>query len=204
MIAVINNGMGNLRSVVNAFEAVGASAFIAEQPQDLERADKIVLPGVGAFGDGMRNLREAGWIDALKSEVKEKGKLFLGVCVGMQLLAAIGTEHGEHEGLNFVAGKSVVIDTNGDAKLRVPHIGWNDVEFKPDSRLFAGMKSPQAFYFVHSFVLAPDDENLISGVCNHGADFAASVEDGNVFAVQFHPEKSHKAGLALLKNFADL
>jgi glutamine amidotransferase len=204
MIAVINYGMGNLRSVINAFEAIGVRAFVANHPQELEEAEKIVLPGVGAFGDGMQNLREAGWVEALNYEVRRNGKLFLGICLGMQLLAAIGTEHGEHEGLNFVAGKSILIDTDGNENLRIPHIGWNDVAFAPDSRLYAGMKTPQAFYFVHSFVLAPENNSLISGVCNHGADFAASVEDGNVLAVQFHPEKSHKAGIALLKNFADL
>lgn len=204
MIAIINYRMGNLRSVKNALEMNNAEAFIANRPEDLGNADKIILPGVGAFADGMVNLQSAGWTDALNMEVKEKGKLFLGICLGMQLLATFGTEHGKNEGLNFVAGKSDLIKSNGNEFLRIPHIGWNDVEFKPDSRLFAGMKSPQAFYFVHSFVLEPENRNLITGICNYGDDFVAGIETENIFAVQFHPEKSHKSGLTLLKNFAEL
>jgi glutamine amidotransferase len=204
MIAIINYGMGNLRSVKNALEAVGGEAFVAENPQELERGDKIILPGVGAFGDGMTNLRSAGWVEKLNEEVGGKGKVFFGICLGMQLLASIGTEHGDTEGLSFVKGKSIRMETNGDQSLRIPHIGWNDVEITPESRLFAGMKNPQAFYFVHSYVLDADDKQLVTSVCNHGMNFAASVERENIFGVQFHPEKSHKAGLAVLRNFVNL
>lgn len=203
MIGVINYGMGNLRSVVNAFTAVGAPVEIVHAPEDLRRTTHIVLPGVGSFGDGMSNLRSAGWVEALDEEVRRRGKPFLGICLGMQLLAGLGTEHGRFEGLGWIAGSALRLST-GEPPLRLPHIGWNDVRFVGRSRLYRGLGTTQAFYFVHSYALYPDDAAVVSGVCDYGTDFAASVEIGNIFATQFHPEKSHKAGLAVLRNFAEL
>lgn len=199
MIAVINYGMGNLSSVVNAFTALGHPVTTARGPDELRHADRIVLPGVGAFGDGMRNLRERGWVEAMETEVRQKGKPFLGICLGLQLLGAVGTEHGRHEGLGWLAG---TVERLEPAGLRVPHIGWNDVTFPAESRLFAGLDGAQAFYFVHSYALRPDDAGVVCGTCDYGGPFVAAVEVGNIQATQFHPEKSHKAGLAVLDNFA--
>jgi len=204
MIAVINYGMGNLRSVCNALGVVGGEPFVARHPGDLDKAEKIILPGVGAFGDGMTNLRSDGWIDSLQYHVVDKGKMFLGICLGMQLLATVGLEHGENAGLNFVSGKTVKMSRSDDATVRIPHIGWNDVEPVRPSRLFGGLEGPQTCYFVHSYVLDPSDETVVTGICDHGSNFVASVEYNNLFGVQFHPEKSQKAGLRILKNFVDV
>ena len=200
MIAIIDYGMGNLRSVFNAFQMLGIEAGIADGPAGLREASGVVLPGVGAFGDGMRNLRERGFVEELEKQVVAGGKPFLGLCLGLQLLGTRGFEHGENAGLGWIPG---VVDrlVVGDA-LRVPHIGWNDTRFlKPDA-LFDGLGAAAAFYFVHSFVLVPDDPAVVSGVCDYGADFVASVRRDNICATQFHPEKSHKAGLAVLRNWA--
>jgi glutamine amidotransferase len=205
VLTVIDYGMGNLRSVMNAFASLGQPAFIAREPEDLKRAEMIVLPGVGAFGDGMRNLRAGGWVQALEEEVREKGKPFLGLCVGMQVLATTGTEHGTHEGLGWVRGVSRRIPCDSDSSLRVPHIGWNDVRFLKKQGLYSGFKEEaQSFYFVHSYVLEPEDPSVISGLCTYGGEFAASLEVDNIYATQYHPEKSHRAGLGVLKTFVEL
>ena len=198
-IGIINYGMGNLRSVRNAFHAVGGHAEVAEKPQDLAQADAVALPGVGAFGDGMANLRAQGWVEALEEQVRQKGKPFIGLCLGQQLLAATGTEHGTHAGLGWIPGS--VDRLTPAAGLRIPHIGWNDVRFSAGSRMYAGLGEARNFYFVHSFVLKPDDASLVNGQCEHGQPFAASIERGNIWATQYHPEKSQHAGLTVLKNF---
>ena len=199
-ILIIDYGMGNLRSVANAFAAVGAPAEVTRDPEQLREADRIVLPGVGAFADGMRNLREGGWVPVLEEEVLDKGKPFLGLCVGLQLLATKGTEHGDSDGLGWIAGVVERIPTNGG--LRVPHIGWNDVRLARRDGLYAGLDETASFYFVHSYVLRPEDPDVVSGVCEYGDAFAASIELRNIHATQYHPEKSHRAGLAVLRNFA--
>jgi glutamine amidotransferase len=199
-LLIVDYGMGNLRSVANAFAAAGCEATISRDPADLRRARRIVLPGVGAFGDGMANLRTAGWIDALDAAVRGKGTPFIGLCLGMQLLAATGTEHGHHEGLGWIPG-AVVRLPSGDPSIRIPHIGWNDVRLTKRDGLFAGLGDGATFYFVHSYAFDVRDGALVSGVCTHGVDFAASLEAGNVFATQFHPEKSQRAGLQVLRNF---
>jgi glutamine amidotransferase len=199
-LLIIDYGMGNLRSVANAFAVLGCEALISNQPEDLRRVDRIVLPGVGAFGDGMDNLQAAGWLKPLEEEVRHKGKPFLGLCLGMHLLASTGTEHGTHTGLNWIPGNVKRIETDAPS-IRVPHIGWNDVYFTQKSGLYADLGDSQTFYFVHSYILSPQDDTVVSGICNYGVDFAASVEMDNIFATQFHPEKSHKAGLSVLKNF---
>lgn len=199
-VLIVDYGMGNLRSVVNAFAAIGCEAVVSNDPADTSGAQRIVLPGVGAFGDAMNNLRATGWLDALEENVRSKGKPFLGLCLGMQLLATIGTEHGTHAGLGWVSG-AVERITNDDSSVRIPHIGWNDVEFTQINGLYSGLGKAQTFYFVHSYVLKPVESTVISGICNYGSSFAASIEIDNIFATQFHPEKSQKAGLAVLKNF---
>lgn len=200
MIAIIDYGMGNLRSVFNAFQALGVPAGIVDGPAGLREATGVVLPGVGAFGDGMRNLGERGFIEELEKQVVAGGKPFLGLCLGLQLLGTKGTEHGDHAGLGWIPG--VVDRLSVPDALRVPHMGWNDVRFVQPDPLFSELGETAAFYFVHSFALVPDDPAVISGVCDYGVEFVASVRRDNICATQFHPEKSHKAGLVLLRNWA--
>ncbi len=199
MIAIIDYGMGNLRSVFNAFQSIGADVRIAAVPADLHAAHAVVLPGVGAFGDGMRNLHERGFVEELERQVLRGGKPFLGLCLGLQLLGSKGFEHGEHEGLGWIPGQ---VDRLPSAPLRIPHIGWNDVRFTKKDGLFTGLGEMQAFYFVHSYALVPEDSSVISGVCDYGIEFCAAIERDNLHATQFHPEKSHKAGLAVLTNWS--
>jgi glutamine amidotransferase len=202
-VAIIDYGMGNLRSVANAFAALNYPAVIIKKPEELYQASHIILPGVGAFGDGMQNLMSAGWIKVLEEEVIEKGKPFLGICLGMQLLATAGTEHGFYKGLNWIPGTVNRLDSN-DLSIRVPHIGWNDVRFSKKDCLYSGLGDSQVFYFVHSYVFQPEDISAISGVAYHGVEFVSSIEMGNIYATQFHPEKSQKMGMEVLKNFIKL
>lgn len=199
MIVVIDYGMGNTGSVLNALRFLGASARLSRAPEDLAAATHLILPGVGAFQDGMRNLREYGLIPALKKEVLSKRKPLLGICLGLQLLAERGEEGGPCDGLGFVKGtvRRLRVDT---ARFRLPHIGWNDVVALKDTRLFAGIASP-VFYFVHSYVLGPTDESVVAATCLYGERFTAAIEQENIFGTQFHPEKSQTSGLAALKNF---
>lgn len=202
-IAIIDYAMGNLRSVANAFKALGNPADVVAASEGLAGADGIVLPGVGAFGDGMQNLRDRGFVSALDEAVTRDGTPFLGLCLGMQLLARSGSEHGSHAGLGWLPG-SVSRLTPNDPALRVPHIGWNDVRFTSTNGLYAGLGESQAFYFAHSYVFEADDASIVTGVCEYGFEFVASVEEGNVFGTQFHPEKSQRAGLAVLQRFLDV
>ncbi len=198
---IIDYGMGNLRSVRNAFEFIGADVVIVERGEDLAEVGAVVLPGVGAFGRGMEGLRSRGFVEALERHVRQDGKPMLGICLGMQLFAKTGLELGEHEGLGWV---DAVVERLPSAEgLRIPHIGWNDVH--GEGPLFAGMGHPSAFYFVHSFHVAPaHDGPFVSGRTEHGARFVSAVSMGNVHGVQFHPEKSHRCGIQLLRNFVAL
>lgn len=202
-LVIIDYGMGNLRSVSNAFGALGCLVNVSNRPADLKTAERIVLPGVGAFGDGVRNLKTLGWIDALEEEVRHKGKPFLGLCLGMQLLATTGTEHGLHQGLNWIRGIVERISSD-DPAIRVPHIGWNDVSFTKKEGLYAGLGTSCVFYFVHSYVLRPQDPDVTSGICSYGVEFVASIETGNIWATQYHPEKSQRGGLKVLQNFLNM
>lgn len=201
-ITIVNYGMGNLRSVINAFEVLGGGVRVIDNPADLADAHRIVLPGVGAFGDGMANLRSRGWVPALEEEVRGKGKPFLGLCLGMQLLASQGTEHGTHDGLGWIAGKVDRLRPSV-AHCRVPHIGWNEVRVAKADGLYRGLPERPVFYFVHSYAFVPEDDAVVSGWAEHGGEFAASLERGNIMATQYHPEKSQKHGLALLRNFME-
>ncbi|MFH1841399.1 MAG: imidazole glycerol phosphate synthase subunit HisH [Candidatus Nealsonbacteria bacterium] len=206
MIAIVNYRMGNLQSVLNAFEAVGAKAVVVDKPELLSDAKAVVLPGVGAFCEGMENLRKLNFIDSLKKEVLEKKKPFLGICLGMQLIAQKSFEGRECEGLGWM-DFTVEKITPKDSSLRIPHMGWNDLEIKNnDSLLFKGIKAPAVVYFIHSYHLVPNSgaESYISSVACYGGAVTASVEKDNVFGVQFHPEKSQNTGLILLKNFINL
>ena len=162
-----------------------------------------MLPGVGAFGDGIENLRRGGWIEALEAEVRVREKPLLGICLGTQLLAATGTEHGRWSGLGWIDATVTRLAAVGE-KLRVPHMGWNDVQVVGHPKLLTGLGERPCFYFVHSYAVVPEDRGVISGLCEYGTEFAACIESENIFGVQFHPEKSHKVGLSLLKNFLEV
>ena len=200
-IGIIDYGMGNLTSVRNAFLALDSHVVVLDQPDRLPEVSHIVLPGVGAFGDGMKNLRERGWVPAMEREAIQNKKPFLGICLGLQLLARRGTEHGENTGLGWIPGDVVRLPDHGGS-LRVPHIGWNDVTPVHKNSVYRdGFDQLGIFYFVHSFHFVPDDPAVVDGWCEYGTRFAASISLNNIWAVQFHPEKSQTAGLQVLRNF---
>ena len=198
MIAIIDYGMGNLRSVQKAFEYIGQSAKITDKTADLVDASHIVLPGVGAFNDAMSALRASGIVDTLKSEIA-KGKPFLGICLGMQMLFDKSYEDGEYEGLGLIRGEVVRFDTT----LKVPHIGWNELQLKKRTPLFDGVDDMN-FYFVHSYHASGCNKEDVETTCVYDYEFVASVNKDNVFGAQFHPEKSGDTGLKLLSNFAKI
>ncbi|MGB4592161.1 MAG: imidazole glycerol phosphate synthase subunit HisH [Coriobacteriia bacterium] len=198
MIAIIDYKMGNLRSVQKGFEHAGVTeVVVTDDAAIVGAADGIVLPGVGAFRDASANLNASGLWDLVIERVAD-GTPFLGICLGMQLLATVGLEDGDWEGLGIVPGTCDRLP----AGVKIPHIGWNTVEYPRESRLFEGIEEGSAFYFVHSYRLVPDDDSCIIGRTEYGVPFAAAVEKGSAFAVQFHPEKSSALGLKLLSNFA--
>jgi imidazole glycerol-phosphate synthase subunit HisH len=200
-IAVIDYGMGNRRSVEKALEHVGARALITRDPATLEGADGLVVPGVGAFPQGMRNLVELGLDERIRAAARA-GMPVLGICLGMQLLFSGSSEHELTEGLGLIAGEVSPIGAGG---LRIPHIGWNDVRFERSSPLTAGLPEDGcAFYHVHSLAARPEDPADVIATTEYGERFATVVGHGNVLGVQFHPEKSSRDGLALLSNFVTL
>ena len=202
MIAVVDYGLGNLFSVAKAFEFLGEEALITAEPDEIQRAERIVLPGVGAFGDGMHHLKERGLDGVLEEQVQVRHKPFLGICLGMQLLGAKGSEMGEHEGLGWIEGEVKKLDVQ-PYDLKLPHIGWNDVTLKAESPLFQGIHwevNPD-FYFVHSFQLLCDNPEDRVAVTTYGEEITAAIVKDNIFATQFHPEKSQENGLKILKNF---
>ena len=199
-IAIIDYKMGNLRSVEKGFCAAGVTGVsVTDDPRQVVAADGIVLPGVGAFRDAARNLAESGMWDVLLDRAAA-GVPLLGICLGMQLLASVGLEDGRWEGLGLIPGTCERI--SGDVK--VPHMGWNTVEYPRASGLFQGIEAGSAFYFVHSYHIVPDDSGCIIGTAEYGRSLAAAVESGSLYAVQFHPEKSSTSGLRLLANFGDI
>lgn len=201
MIAIIDYGMGNLRSVHKAFEAVGAEAMVTADLEDILKADKVVLPGVGAMAPAMQKLNELGLISTLHLVIEEQGKPFLGICLGLQLLFERSSEGGFCEGLKILSG--CVERFTG--QIKVPHMGWNQIQIKENgSRLFAKLSAGENMYFCHSYFVVPKDTPLAAGTTNYGIDFVSAVAKDNIWGVQFHPEKSQKAGLQILKNFVDL
>lgn len=205
MIAVIDYAAGNIRSVCNALGALETEFVLTSNPMDLVDADGVILPGVGAFGHCMATLRESGMVEALNEVVFEGGTPYLGICLGMQFLATVGLEHGEHEGLGWIDGTCAMIEPN-DSAYRVPHIGWNDLDIVQETPLFEAIEDELVYYFVHSYHFVPSEDSLkyVSATCQHGGVVAASVQKDNIFGVQFHPEKSQRAGLSLLSNFLKL
>ena len=202
MVVIVDYGMGNLNSVRKALEVLGADAVISNKKSDLENADRIILPGVGAFGQGMKNLKELGLIDALKKEVLEKKKPFLGLCLGMQLIAKNSTELGFNDGLGWLDAEVRSL-AEKSRTIKIPHIGWNEITFKPESPLFIGFQNKPAFYFVHSYHVICNSESDVAATCDYGLTFTAAINKDNIFGTQFHPEKSQTVGLQVLKNFLD-
>lgn len=217
-MAVIDYDFGNVRSVLNALESLGVQSCLSREPSVLKAASHLILPGVGAFGDGIKHLKTMGLIPLLEELVFAQKRPFLGICVGMQLLAQKGFEGGEHDGLGwidanvirFASDMNTPSTSTDDAvaasmpvsakKLKVPHVGWNDVYCEQDNPLLGKAGSTNAYYFVHSYyVQCPPP--LVVGRCDYGIPFPAVIQQDNIFAVQFHPEKSQKAGLQLLENF---
>jgi len=200
MIAILDYGMGNLRSVFRACERLGLRAEIAADPARAAAARTLILPGVGAFGEGMANLRQAGF-DSLLRQAAAENRPLLGICLGLQLLFSWSEEHGRHEGLGILPG-GVVRFPKG---LTVPHMGWNQVApTEPPSPLFDSIPAGSHFYFAHSYYVAPDDPAVVAATTEYGQPFASVVARGRVFGVQFHPEKSAAVGERLLTNFARL
>jgi len=200
-IAIIDYQMGNLRSVQKGFEKVGHAATITASPADLAAADKIVLPGVGAFGDAMAELRRRDLVMPIREAIAA-GKPFLGICLGLQLLFDVGYEGGDFEGLGILRGKVVRFDLPHDFK--VPHMGWNRGQFLHPAPLLKGIADGTFFYFVHSYYCVPEDPGVVAVQTDYGQSFCAAVWRDNLFATQFHPEKSQAEGLKILKNFAEL
>ena len=186
-----------------AVERLNRVAHIVQRGDALAHADAIILPGVGAFGHGMQNLSQAGFVEAIRREVLEKGKPLLGICLGMHLLGTRGFEGGELPGLGLLPMSVPRFDVL-ECGVRLPHNGWNSVDIKPESMLFKGVPQGTDFYFVHSYHVVCDDESMVVARCDYGYPFAAALEHNNIFATQFHPEKSQRHGLRVLENFLAL
>ncbi|MBW3597353.1 MAG: imidazole glycerol phosphate synthase subunit HisH [Planctomycetes bacterium] len=201
MIAIVDYQMGNLRSVQKALERIGSSAVITSDPADLERAEKLVLPGVGAFEDAIGELRRRELVEPIKAAIAA-GKPFLGVCLGLQLLFEVSYEGGRHEGLGVLPGEVVRFELPHDYK--VPHMGWNQGNIVRRAPCLEGIEDQTHFYFVHSYYVVPRDDSVTALEADYGGPFCAAVWCDNLFATQFHPEKSQANGLRLLKNFAEL
>jgi glutamine amidotransferase len=200
MIAIIDYGMGNLRSVSKAFEAVGHRAVVSRDPRVIQSASHVVLPGVGAFGDCMGNLERYGLAELILSTIRS-GKPFLGICLGLQLLFTESEEFGMHKGLDIIAGK--VKKFGDEPMLKVPHMGWNQVNYQRRCPLFDGIADGSDWYFVHSYVVDPVDRSVVASTTPYGPPFVSSIWRDNVLACQFHPEKSQSVGLRLIRNFGN-
>lgn len=200
MIVIVDYGLGNLFSVKKAFEYLGAPVSISSDPLEIAQAERLVLPGVGAFGDGMEYLRARGLDAALRHEVLENKKPFLGICLGLQLVGEVGFEFGENAGLGWIKGSVRQIDTTA-SELKLPHIGWNTISMLKESPLLKGIKPQAEFYFLHSFQLVCSDSSDIVATTEYGEAITVVIQRGNIFATQFHPEKSQESGLKILENF---
>ena len=202
MMCIIDCNLGNLRNVQKAFEKLGEQVIISSRQDDIEKADALILPGVGAFGDAMDTLRKMGLVDVIRKEVLEKKKPLLGICLGMQLLAIDGYEKGYHQGLGLLPMSVQQLQNEQNMPgFRLPHVGWNDITARADEVLFEGLPSGANFYFVHSFHVRCMDNSIIAATCRYGQEFAAAVHKDNIFATQFHPEKSQAYGFKVLLNF---
>ena len=208
MIAVIDYGMGNLRSVQKALETVGARAILTHDPKEILNADSVVLPGVGAFKDCMANLKRLDLVDPVRASI-ESGKPFLGICLGLQLLFEESEEFGPVHGLGILPGKVVRFpegcsETESGAPMKIPHMGWNSVEVRKKDPLFKAVPDCSYFYFVHSYYVIPEDPTMVATTTRYGVEFVSGIQHENIYAFQFHPEKSQTLGLSLLEQFSRL
>ncbi len=201
MIAIIDYGAGNLHSVKNALDFLGAENCVTKERQTILSADKVILPGVGSFGDAMDNLRRNGLEDTVK-KAAESGKPFLGICLGLHLLFEGSEETPNVKGLGIFKGNVVKIPKKD--KLKIPHMGWNSLELPKESKILKNIGDEPFVYFVHSYYIKPEDEGLISAYTEYGSKLGVAIEKDNIFATQFHPEKSGKIGMQILKNFIEL
>jgi glutamine amidotransferase len=202
-IAILDYGMANLRSVQKAFEHVGQAADIINSPDQIDRAGKLVLPGVGAFKDAVATLREKELVAPILRHI-ERGKPFLGICLGLQMLFDVGYEDGEHAGLGVLRGRCVRIDVDQTLGLKVPHMGWNQLEMMRPAPFLRDLPDGSNVYFVHGYHVEPADESIVATKTDYGRAFVSSIWRENVMATQFHPEKSQSVGLKILENFARL
>ena len=201
MITIIDYGTGNLNSIKNMLKRLGAESVISNKVEDIQQADKLILPGVGAFDYGMLQLRKSGLVPVLNEKVLQYRTPILGICLGVQLFTQ-SSEEGKEIGLGWIAGRTIAFDLSKlSENQKIPHMGWKDVKFSNNSKLFDSMFDDPRFYFVHSYHLKIDNPDEIAVQANYGYNFAAGVEKGNILGVQFHPEKSHKYGMKLLENF---
>jgi len=206
MIGIVDYGMGNLRSVQKALERAGGEVEVIRAPSQVEQAGKIVLPGVAAFGDAMEALHRAGLVEPLVGAIA-RGVPYLGLCLGLQLLFDVSYEDGQHAGLGVLAGKVVRFQFDASVtaqRLSVPHMGWNQIRWTQNVPMFDGLDAGASVYFAHSYHVVPADETVVAATTDYGYPFVSAVWKDNIFATQFHPEKSQAVGLRLLKNFVDL
>ncbi|MFN3739695.1 MAG: imidazole glycerol phosphate synthase subunit HisH [Thermodesulfovibrionales bacterium] len=201
MIAIVDYGMGNLRSVEKAFLKIGAKVNVTDKPSDLDNAEAIVLPGVGAFGDCMRNLQEKDLLEAVLSSIK-KGKPYLGICLGLQILFEESEEFGLNRGLGIIPGRVRRFSFKNKG-LKIPHMGWNSIKILKRAPIFKEIPEESYFYFVHSYYVEPSDTSVISTITEYGHPFVSSIWKDNIIATQFHPEKSQALGLKVLKGFVE-
>jgi glutamine amidotransferase len=201
-LTMIDMGISNLQSVLGAFSRIGANVVVSDDPAEVEAAAALILPGVGSFGDGMAALRRKGLVEPIRKHVVEHDRPLLGICLGMQLLTEAGEEHGSHEGLGLIRGRTVRLRPQ-DPAARVPNIGWCDLEVTRPGRLFNDGVARDSFYFAHSFQVECSNTEDVAAVIDHDGRVAAAIENGPVFGVQFHPEKSQDAGLSVLESFVE-
>lgn len=199
MVGIIDYGLGNLGSIQNMIKAIGEKSVISSKPEELDKCDRYILPGVGAFDAGMSKLNESGLVDYIKSKATNEKRPILGICLGMQLLGR-RSEEGNLPGLGLIPFDNIRFRLD-DTDLKIPHMGWDIVDFKQDNSLLTGLTGTQRYYFVHSYHAKCDSEENVLMTCDYGYEFAASVVKENIMGVQFHPEKSHDFGMALLRNF---
>jgi len=205
LIAVVDYGMGNLRSVQKALENTGHNVLVTSSPNKILNAHSVVLPGVGAFKDCIHNLEKLNLIEPILKSIKG-GKPFLGICLGLQILFTESEEFGKTPGLDLIKGKVARFSSEynpAGTRLKIPHMGWNSISMKKDLPIFGGVEDGSFFYFVHSYYVIPDDKELVATTTSYGIEFVSSIHKENIYACQFHPEKSQQIGLQLLKNFGN-
>jgi len=207
-LVIADYGCGNIQSLINAFDAVGAHAELVDNPDALDRADKVVLPGVGAFSQAMEKLNNRGFSEAL-DVVRKRGKIILGICLGMQLMCRGSDEDGDHTGLGWLEADVQHFASHPEwlsvePRLKVPHMGWNEIHFDASQSLFNGIKDGADVYFVHSHAVRCDKEENILCRTDYGVEFVSGIHHENIFGMQFHPEKSHRVGLKILENFVGM